>query len=198
MNGYTFDGYATLDGLGPLPVLPASAIWGPDIELDGTRWLDFWDLIDGLEPVTGGAASERELNPPNRVDLRHGNNAPGMPWVAVSTIPKLPAVRSGNQPWGHGPTELIDAVLNVELRLNGTLHLPVKPLTATVEDLHDPAGRWHAEQLEVAGDFFEGWIVRFGEAWGAAVELESVYLGITASKVPQGSFGLSVRTPVSV
>jgi hypothetical protein len=199
MNGYTFDGYATLDGLGPLPVSPTFTVWGPDIELDGTRWLDFWDLIYGLEPVPKGRdEAARQFNPPSRIDLRHGNNAPGRPWVAVSTIPKLSAVRSKNRPWGHGPTELMDAVLHVELRLNGTLHLPVQPLTATVEDLHDPAGRWHAEQLEVAGDFFDGWIIKCGDAWGAAVELESVYLGITASKVSQGSFDLSVRKPVSI
>ena len=92
----------------------------------------------------------------------------------------------------------MDAVLNVELRLNGTLHMPVTPLTATVEDLHDPSGHWHAAQIQVGGALFGGWMMRFKDAWGAAVELESVYLGITSSGVPMGSFGLSVRWLASV
>lgn len=205
MSGYTFDGYATSEGLGPLPIAPTSPIWGPDLELDGSRWLDFWDLIYGLgqAPVSRLLAQSEAVpssagNPLSRVDLCHGSNAPGLPWVAVSTIPKLPGVRRTNQSQGHEPTELMDAVLNVELRLNGTLHMPAQPLTATVEDLHDPSGRWHAEQIEVGGDVVAGWMILFGDTWGAAVELESVYLGITSSTVPMGSFGLSVRRPVSL
>jgi hypothetical protein len=174
---FTIEGYGVPVGFRPMPARPTFTVWGPDVALDGGRWVDMWDLAydsrPGAEALVG--------NPLRRVDLRHGKDQTrDGRFVAVTTIPRVPATAAPTNRQGGSPTSLIDAAGAAEARI---VHIAAD-VTGSDDALMDPDGQWEDGDIAVVGTKWPARVRRLGDHWLAVLELDAVYVGLVAFKVP--------------